>query len=43
MYKEKILKDELEEIKIYNIKPKESYEVITIKEKLVKLKLKFLF
>lgn len=34
-YKQSLLKNELEELKIYNIKPKESYEVIVLKEKYV--------
>ena len=36
-YKQSLLKNELEELKIYNIKPKESYEVIVLKEKYVNL------
>lgn len=35
IYKQNILKNELEELKIYNIKPKESHEVLVLKEKYV--------
>lgn len=36
IYKQNTLKSELEELKIYNINPKESHEVLVLKEKYVK-------
>lgn len=35
IYRQSVLRNELEELKIYNIKHKNSYQVLTLKEKYV--------